>query len=98
MPYDSPLPGGNTPGIAEGSMKLNELMNLYTKLVERVTTLETELTKIKQVYGKALTKLVKKVKSLEDKLKSTRGRIEEQEVKGVQEEEQEVEYHFETIL
>ncbi|GJS53193.1 hypothetical protein Tco_0626555 [Tanacetum coccineum] len=74
MPHDSPLLGGNTPGSVEGSMKLNELMDLCTKLVERVTSLETELTKTKQVYGKAITKLVKKVKSLEDKLKSTKAR------------------------
>ncbi|GKB93927.1 hypothetical protein Tco_0980064 [Tanacetum coccineum] len=39
--------------------------------VARVTSLETELKKTKEVHGKALTKLVKKVKRLEDKLKST---------------------------
>ncbi|GKA08034.1 putative ribonuclease H-like domain-containing protein [Tanacetum coccineum] len=47
MPHDSPLPGGYTPGSVEGSMKLNELTDLCTKLVDR------------------------KVKKLEDKLKST---------------------------
>ncbi|GJZ73159.1 hypothetical protein Tco_0637305 [Tanacetum coccineum] len=39
-----------------------------------VTSLETELKKTKEVHGKALTKLVKKVKRLEDKLKSTNKR------------------------
>ncbi|GJY90780.1 hypothetical protein Tco_0505976 [Tanacetum coccineum] len=61
MPHDSPLLGGYTPGSVEGSQKLNELMDLCTKLVDRVTTLETELTQTKKVYGKAITKLVKKV-------------------------------------
>ncbi|GKC61016.1 hypothetical protein Tco_1088614 [Tanacetum coccineum] len=62
MPYDSPLPGGYTPGSVEVSMKLKELTDLCTKLVARVTSLETELKKTKEVHGKALTKLVKKVK------------------------------------
>ncbi|GKB18548.1 hypothetical protein Tco_0852471 [Tanacetum coccineum] len=74
MPYDSPLSGGYTPGSVEGSMKLKELTDLCTKLVARVTSLETELKKTKEVHGKALTKLVKKVKRLEDKLKSTNKR------------------------
>ncbi|GKC53438.1 hypothetical protein Tco_1076183 [Tanacetum coccineum] len=74
MPYDSPLSGGYTPGSVEGSMQLKELMNLCTKLVARVTSLETKLKKTKEVHGKALTKLVKKVKRLEDKLKSTNKR------------------------
>ncbi|GKC58132.1 hypothetical protein Tco_1085730 [Tanacetum coccineum] len=42
--------------------------------VARVTSLETELKKTKEVHGKALTKLIKKVKRLEDKLKSTNER------------------------
>ncbi|GKF32341.1 hypothetical protein Tco_0102139 [Tanacetum coccineum] len=74
MPHDSPLPGGYTSGSVEGSMKLNELTNLCTKLVARVTSLETELKKTKEDHGKALTKLVKKVKRLEDKIKSTNER------------------------
>ncbi|GJW32872.1 hypothetical protein Tco_0052904 [Tanacetum coccineum] len=60
MPYDSPLPGGYTPGSVEGIMKLNELTDLCTKLVDRVTSLEKELKQTKEVHGKALTKLVKK--------------------------------------
>ncbi|GKD55692.1 hypothetical protein Tco_1289079 [Tanacetum coccineum] len=74
MPHDSPLPGGYIPGSVEGSMQLKELTNLCTKLVVRVTSLETELKNTKEVHGKALTKLVKKVKRLEDKLKSTNKR------------------------
>ncbi|GJV14544.1 hypothetical protein Tco_1359867 [Tanacetum coccineum] len=76
MPHDSPLPGGYTPGSVEGSQTLNELTELCTKLFERVTSLEKDLKQIKEVHGKALTKLVKKVKHLEDKLKSTKRRRE----------------------
>ncbi|GJU46679.1 hypothetical protein Tco_1203945 [Tanacetum coccineum] len=71
MPYDSPLSGGDTPGSDEGSKKLNELTELCTKLSDKVTSLKEDLKQTKKVYGKALTKLVKKVKYLEDKLKST---------------------------
>ncbi|GKG30348.1 hypothetical protein Tco_0420246, partial [Tanacetum coccineum] len=71
MPHDSPLLGGDTPGSDEGSKKLNKLIELCTKLSDKVTNLEEDLKQTKKVYGKALTKLVKKVKYLEDKLKST---------------------------
>ncbi|GJR36377.1 hypothetical protein Tco_1212061 [Tanacetum coccineum] len=71
MPHDSPLSGGHTLGSNEGSKKLNELMELYTKLSNKVTSLEDDLKQTKKIYGKALTKLVKNVKQLEAKLKST---------------------------
>ncbi|GJZ29094.1 uncharacterized mitochondrial protein-like protein [Tanacetum coccineum] len=64
-------PGGYTPGSDNGSKKLNELTELCTKLSEKVTSLEQDLKQTKQVYGKTFTKLVKKVKHLEDQLKST---------------------------
>ncbi|GJV72211.1 ribonuclease H-like domain-containing protein [Tanacetum coccineum] len=65
------VPGGYTPECDEDRKKLNELTELCTKLSEKVTSLEQDLKQTKQVYGKALTKLVKKVKHLEDQLKST---------------------------
>ncbi|GJZ91604.1 hypothetical protein Tco_0663531 [Tanacetum coccineum] len=71
MPHDSPLLGGHTPRSDEGSKKLNELIELCTKLSDKVTSLEEDLKQTKKIYGKALTKLVKKVKHLEAKLKST---------------------------
>ncbi|GJY64295.1 putative ribonuclease H-like domain-containing protein [Tanacetum coccineum] len=71
MPYDLPLLGGYILGNFEGSKKLNELIDLCTKLLDRVTSLENDLKQTKKVYGNAITKLVKKVKHLEDKLKST---------------------------
>ncbi|GKE70702.1 hypothetical protein Tco_1528774 [Tanacetum coccineum] len=74
MPHDSPLSGGNIPGSVEGSLKLNELIAMCTKLVEIVTTLDTELNQTKQVYGNTIAKLVKKVKHLENKLKTSKVR------------------------
>ncbi|GKB64177.1 hypothetical protein Tco_0920363 [Tanacetum coccineum] len=71
MPHDSPLSGGHTPGSDEGSKKLNELTELCTKLSDKVTSLEDNLKHTKKIYGKALTKLVKKVKHMKAKLKST---------------------------
>ncbi|GKE52752.1 hypothetical protein Tco_1487908, partial [Tanacetum coccineum] len=54
-----------------GSKKLNELTVLCTKLSDKVTSLEDDLKQTKKIYGKALTKLAKKVKYLEAKLKYT---------------------------
>ncbi|GKF44343.1 hypothetical protein Tco_0130895 [Tanacetum coccineum] len=71
MPHDLPLSGGHAPGSDEGSKKLNELTDLCTKLSNKVTSLEDDLKQSKKLYGKALTNLVKKVKQLEAKLKST---------------------------
>ncbi|GKE41272.1 hypothetical protein Tco_1464677 [Tanacetum coccineum] len=71
MPYNSPLLGGHTPESDKGSKKLNDLKDLCTKLSDKVTSLEEDLKKTKKLYGKAITKLVKKVKHLEYKLKST---------------------------
>ncbi|GJX18797.1 hypothetical protein Tco_0221474 [Tanacetum coccineum] len=69
MPHDSPLSGGHTPGSDEGSKKLNELTELCTKLSDKVTSLEDDLKQTKKVYGKALTKLVKKGRMTETEYK-----------------------------
>ncbi|GJT84565.1 hypothetical protein Tco_1066282 [Tanacetum coccineum] len=58
-------------GSDEGSKKLNELTKLCTNYMTKSPALRKGLKQTKKVYGKALTKLVKKVKYLEDKLKST---------------------------
>ncbi|GKC04607.1 hypothetical protein Tco_0996217 [Tanacetum coccineum] len=79
--------GGYIPGSDEGRKKLNELTELCTKLSEKVTSLEQDLKQTKQVYGKALTKLVKKVKHLEDQLKSTTKRRKEKVVISHEEED-----------
>ncbi|GJS32033.1 hypothetical protein Tco_0530415 [Tanacetum coccineum] len=74
QPYDSPLPRVNTLGSDEGSMQLQELMALCTKLSDRVLALETDLRQTKKVYGAAYTKLIMKVKKLEKTVKSNQAR------------------------
>ncbi|GJY22168.1 hypothetical protein Tco_0394734 [Tanacetum coccineum] len=77
MPHDSPLLRGHTLGSDEGKMQHNELMDLVTKLTNKVVALETDLKQTKTVYGAALTKLIKKVKRLEkkDKLSKLRRKL-----------------------
>ncbi|GKG40496.1 hypothetical protein Tco_0467273, partial [Tanacetum coccineum] len=54
-PYDSPLHAVHSHGSDEGSLKLQELMNLITILSDRVGVLEADLTKTKQTYSSAYT-------------------------------------------
>ncbi|GKC17620.1 hypothetical protein Tco_1014402 [Tanacetum coccineum] len=49
-------------------MQLLELINLCTKLLDKVTSLEDELASTKAVYNKALITLTKRVKKLEKQL------------------------------
>ncbi|GKB93992.1 hypothetical protein Tco_0980129 [Tanacetum coccineum] len=74
MPQDSPLPRVNTHGSDEGSMTLQELMVLCTTLSKKVESLETDLKQTKLTYGSTYTKLIKKVKKLENKIKSSQAR------------------------
>ncbi|GJX05718.1 ribonuclease H-like domain-containing protein [Tanacetum coccineum] len=74
MPHDSPLPRVHTLGSDEGRMQHNELMDLVTKLLDRVVALKTDLTQTKKVYGAAFTKLINKVKRLEKKDKLSKSR------------------------
>nr|GEZ03996.1 hypothetical protein [Tanacetum cinerariifolium] len=60
MPYNPPLPRVNTLGCDEGRMQHNELMDLVTKLLDRVLALETDLKQTKKGYGAAYTKLIMK--------------------------------------
>ncbi|GKC97195.1 hypothetical protein Tco_1167470, partial [Tanacetum coccineum] len=73
-PHDSPLPRVNTLGSDEGSMSLQELMVLYTKLFSKVGSLEEDLKQTKQVYGAAYTKLIMKVKKFEKTVKTSQTR------------------------
>ncbi|GKE59512.1 hypothetical protein Tco_1498697 [Tanacetum coccineum] len=77
MTHDSPLPRVHTLRSDEGRMQHNELMDLVTKLSDRVVALETDLTQTKKVYGDAFTKIIKKVKRLEkkDKLSMSRRKL-----------------------
>ncbi|GJZ19108.1 hypothetical protein Tco_0555698 [Tanacetum coccineum] len=74
MPHDSPIPGGYTPRSDEGSMTLHELTVLCINLSNKVESLETELKQTKQTYGAAFTKLIKKVKKLEQTVKTSQAR------------------------
>ncbi|GJY90658.1 putative ribonuclease H-like domain-containing protein [Tanacetum coccineum] len=54
----------------EGSVSLNELMDLVTQLTNKVGGLENELKNTKKVYGTTITKLAKRVKKLEIQVKT----------------------------
>ncbi|GJW14290.1 hypothetical protein Tco_0018423 [Tanacetum coccineum] len=68
-PNESPLHAVHSHGSAEGSLKLNELTILVTKLFEKVGELEDDLKKTNLTYSAAVTKLILRVKKLESKLK-----------------------------
>ncbi|GJS44399.1 hypothetical protein Tco_0569442 [Tanacetum coccineum] len=74
MPYDSPLPGGHIHGSDKGRVKHDELMELVTKLSDRVVAMEEDLKQTKKTYSTALTKLVLKVKKLEKQVRSSKAR------------------------
>ncbi|GJV94192.1 hypothetical protein Tco_1542005 [Tanacetum coccineum] len=51
-----------------------ELMNLVTKLSERIEVFEDDLKSIKQTYNAAFTKLILRIKKLECKVKTGKAR------------------------
>ncbi|GKD27268.1 hypothetical protein Tco_1233482 [Tanacetum coccineum] len=57
-PHESPLHDVHSHGSDEGSLKLNELMNLVTKLSNRIRVLKDDLKKTKKTYSSAYTKLI----------------------------------------
>ncbi|GKD15758.1 hypothetical protein Tco_1200165 [Tanacetum coccineum] len=73
-PNESPLHAVYLHGSDEGSLKLNELPNLVTKLAERIRVLEDDLKKTKQTYSSAFTKLILRVKKLESIVKTGKAR------------------------
>ncbi|GJY47713.1 hypothetical protein Tco_0436776 [Tanacetum coccineum] len=70
IPHESPLQSVHSLGRDEGSVSLNELMDLVTQLTNKVGGLENELKNTKKVYGTAITKLAKRVKKLEMQVKT----------------------------
>ncbi|GJT31722.1 hypothetical protein Tco_0922141 [Tanacetum coccineum] len=74
IPQDSPLPRVNTLGSDEGNLTLHKLTVLCITLSKKVESLETDLKHTKLTYGAAYTKLIKKVKKLENKVKSNQAR------------------------
>ncbi|GKD32335.1 hypothetical protein Tco_1247844, partial [Tanacetum coccineum] len=73
-PHDSPLHAVHSHGSDEGSLKLQELMNLINTLSDRIGVLEADLTKTKQTYSSAYTKLILRVKKLEAQIKVGKAR------------------------
>ncbi|GKC59779.1 hypothetical protein Tco_1087377 [Tanacetum coccineum] len=73
-PYDSPIHAVHSHGSDEGRLKLNELMNLVTKLSDRIRVLEDDLKKTKKTYSSAYTKLILRVKKLESQIKTGKAR------------------------
>ncbi|GJZ06882.1 hypothetical protein Tco_0540675 [Tanacetum coccineum] len=73
-PHDSPLHAVHSHGSDEGSLKLQELMNLVTTLSDRIGVLEADLMKTKKTYSSAYTKLILRVKKLESQLKIGKAR------------------------
>nr|GEV34319.1 hypothetical protein [Tanacetum cinerariifolium] len=65
---------GNTSRSGAGSMQLLELIDICTKLSNKVTALENELKSTKAIYNKALITLTKIIMKLEKKLKHKRKR------------------------
>ncbi|GJZ83732.1 hypothetical protein Tco_0648905 [Tanacetum coccineum] len=74
MPYDSSIPRGHTSRSDEGRMQQNELIDLVTKLTDRVVRLEKDLKETKKVYSTAFINLIIKVKKLEKIVKSNKAR------------------------
>ncbi|GKC11255.1 hypothetical protein Tco_1008037 [Tanacetum coccineum] len=74
MPHESPLHSVHSLGRDEGSLSLNELTDLCTSLSKKVGALENELQQTKKTYNTALTKLILRVKKLEQKVKTTKAR------------------------
>ncbi|GJW48071.1 hypothetical protein Tco_0079717 [Tanacetum coccineum] len=65
-PNESPLHAVHSHGSAEGSLKLNELTTLVTKLSEKIGVLEDDLKKTKLTYSAAVTKLILRGRKFSD--------------------------------
>ncbi|GKD24338.1 hypothetical protein Tco_1230552, partial [Tanacetum coccineum] len=73
-PHNSPLHAVHSHESDEGSLKLNKLTNLVTKLSERIGVLEDDLRKTKKTYSSAFTKLILRVKKLEARVNIRKAR------------------------
>ncbi|GKA69250.1 hypothetical protein Tco_0775314 [Tanacetum coccineum] len=74
MPHESPLHSVHSLGRDEGSMQQHELMDLVTKLTDRIGVLEKDLQQTKKTYSTALTRLILRVKKLEKNVKTGKAR------------------------
>ncbi|GJV09484.1 hypothetical protein Tco_1347140 [Tanacetum coccineum] len=74
MPHESHLHSVHLLGRDEGSVSLNELTDLCTSLSKKVRALDNELQQTKNTYSTAITKLILRVKKLEQKVKTTKAK------------------------
>ncbi|GKD64257.1 hypothetical protein Tco_1306365 [Tanacetum coccineum] len=74
MIHDSPIPRVQSIGSDEGSLTLNELTVLCTTLSKKVESFESHLKHTKLTYSAAYTKLIRRVKKLEHRVKSNKSR------------------------
>ncbi|GJT84724.1 hypothetical protein Tco_1066441 [Tanacetum coccineum] len=74
MPHKLPLHSVHSLGCDEGSLSLNELTDLCTYLSKKVEGLESELKQTKQTYCTAITKLILRVKKLEQIMSSSKSK------------------------
>ncbi|GJS78957.1 hypothetical protein Tco_0728838 [Tanacetum coccineum] len=73
-PNESHIHAVNSHGSDEGRLKLNELIDLVTKLFDRIKVLEEDLKTKNQTYSSAFTKLILRVKMLEAQVKIGKAR------------------------
>ncbi|GKA18296.1 hypothetical protein Tco_0698133 [Tanacetum coccineum] len=92
-PHDSPLPRVHTLRSDEGSLQQNELMDLVTKLTDRVKVLKNDMQQTKKVYSSAFTKLILRVKKLEKKGRKI-SEIDKDPTISLVQPEQDMEYDF----
>ncbi|GJY77902.1 hypothetical protein Tco_0483703 [Tanacetum coccineum] len=74
MSHESPLYSVHSLGRDEGSIQQHELMDLVTKLTDRIGVLEKDLQQTKKTYSTALTRLILRVKKLEKNVKTCKAR------------------------
>ncbi|GJT88124.1 hypothetical protein Tco_1069841 [Tanacetum coccineum] len=74
MPHESPLHSVHLLGRDEGSIQQHELMDLVTKLTDKIEVLEKDLQQTKKTYSTALTRLILRVKKLERTIKTSKAR------------------------
>ncbi|GJU30477.1 hypothetical protein Tco_1174066 [Tanacetum coccineum] len=73
-PHESPLHSVHSHGSDEGRPQQTDLTDLVTKLSNMIEVLEKDLKQTKKTYSTALTKLILRVKKLENQLKSGKAR------------------------
>ncbi|GKA99932.1 hypothetical protein Tco_0827926 [Tanacetum coccineum] len=74
MPHESPLHSVHSHRSDEGRLQHDELTDLVIKFPDRIGVLEHDLKQTKKTYSTVITKLVLRVKKLENQLRSGKSR------------------------